>query len=598
MNKRFIKLGLVASLTVGLWTWAAPAAAQKRIDELAPEQSLLVVGAPNVGHAMRQLKEGPLGRLWNQPDVQEATLDMREGLEFMLEMMSMQFGVEPEDIGWPEGTAGLAVFMAMNADLGLELPGLLMVIDFGGRAEKMMPIVDNVMGMMQMEGRVTGKQEIAGRTVYTVVMNTNDDDDDDDFGDDDFDDFDMMMDNPWAGLAGGLQTMLVAPSGNYLLASSDEAVLRETFGKLDGRAGRSVANRPEFQAALRQIEGSEVYAVLMTQGLGSVIEGAGPAMMLMPMIEAPLETIGIGGVKALSVGMDVDHAGALMAQRIGVYMPEGKTGLLKLLDVDSAKGELPAFVGPEAIGYSRYNFRFDGVMGVVREVIAAMPDDVQFMAEDAMMQVGPMIEQMLAGLGPEIHAIQFKADPQPAGGGMNPVMGPLPVDLAGRLWAIRSTNIETLQGMLAMFAPQAGLEQREFLGQTVYSDPMGMVTIGFGGGYLMVGDGSSVEQALRATTQRNLPSLSETPDFKRAIGFLPAGNAIAWGYTDTANAMQSAIAAAGNAAGMGAMGGMGMMMDDLPDLSVLTKHFGPGVWEMRSTPDGFAMHFFSLPAAK
>lgn len=572
----------------------APVDAQQRFDQLAPEKTFVIMGAPDMGAMMNHIQNGPMGEIWNQPEVQDIVHDWMEQLHQAMNQAAEEMDVDPESFAWPTGSVGMAMFLAMNEDLGIELPAVLVSADFGDNMDKIEPLFEKALEKMRADGAIEDERDVLGRNVITFKGAPEPEVDPDD---------------PWAQEMGGMENpmaagfrqMHLARSENHLVLSSNLDALRDVFGKLDGEAGPSVADRDVFRGAMAQIEGNEMYMVVLTEGMGDVLANAGPMAMALPMAMGPLESLGFMNVKAVSMGMNFDRQGTLMAQSMGVYMPGGKAGLMKLFDVESGKGELPAFVGPDAVGYSRYNFRFSGLMDVVRQAIASAPEMLQQEAEPMMMQMGPMLEQLFNSLGPDIHIVTPPAEPQPAGG-MNPMMGNPMASLASGMFAIRNSDPQALQNLLAGFAPQMGLQPRDFLGQTIFADQMGMFSIGLGGGYMFAGPAAAVEQALRATGQENLPSLNSEPNYRQAMGFLPKGNAVAWGYTDTGRQLKNAFQ-------MMQAGPMGMMpmgpgmemppgMGEIPDLTPLAEYFGPGVWEMLSTDDGFVIHSYALPAAR
>lgn len=571
----------------------APLAAQQRFDELAPEKSFLVVGSPNMGSMMDHIQNGPMGDIWNQPEIQELVRGFKDQFEQMIREAADNMQVEEDSFTFPTGSVGMAMFLAMDEDLGIELPAMFAYADFGENMANVQPIFEKALDALRMEGRIEEEREVLGRTVYTFKG---------------AEEPEVDPDDPWADEMGGMDNPFASSMKHFHLARtesqfilcSDLTSLRDVFGKLDGDDTPSLRDRESYRNALGQIEGSEMYVVMLTENMGDLLANAGPMAMMLPMAMGPVESLGFTNVKAISMGMDFSRQGTLMAQSLGVYMPDGKTGLMKLLDVNSAKGEMPAFVGPDSVGYSRYNFNFNGLMEVIRQAIAASPEMLQAEAEPMLMQMGPMLEQLFSTLGPDIHIVTPMAEPQPAGamnpGMMNPMAG-----LASGMYAIRCSDMQGLQNLLGGFAPQLGLQPRDFLGQTIFAEPSGMMSIGLGGGFVFIGNGASVEQALRATGQDNLPSLRGEATFRQAMGFLPAGNAIAWGYTDTGRQMKNIFELI-NAGGPGGMMPMGPDMalppgmDEMPDMTPLAKYFGPGVWELISTDDGFVMHSYALPA--
>src|SRR5690606_32745449 len=145
----------------------APLAAQQRFDELAPEKSFLVVGAPNMGTMMDHIQNGPMGDIWNQPEIQELVQGFKDQFEQMIREAADNMQVEEDAFTYPTGSVGMAMFLAMDEDLGIELPAMFAYADFGEDMAKVQPIFEKALEALRMEGRIEEEREVLGRTVYT-----------------------------------------------------------------------------------------------------------------------------------------------------------------------------------------------------------------------------------------------------------------------------------------------------------------------------------------------------------------------------------------------------------------------------------------------
>ena len=198
------------------------------------------------------------------------------------------------------------------------------------------------------------------------------------------------------------------------------------------------------------------------------------------------------------------------------------------------------------------------------------------------------------------------------------------------LYAVECTKPEQIEQLLAEYAGPLGLEPRDFLGQRIYTlavNPFMMMggpmmppgegdtlSIGFGGGYVMLGTTSVVEDALRATGGGDAPSLGDAPAYRRAIRALPAGGTVAWGLLSVADFVeylneyikimhQQMIEqmeqwdpeAAKEMRGEMRAEALNPLADF--DLGIVKRYLGPVAWQLRSSEDGFVGTYYLLEAS-
>ncbi len=138
-------------------------------------------------------------------------------------------------------------------------------------------------------------------------------------------------------------------------------------------------------------------------------------------------------------------------------------------------------------------------------------------------------------------------------------------------------------------------------------------SIGFGGGYLMIGTTSLVEDALRATGEAGMPSLGDDPAFQQAIRALPAEGVVSWGLANTVGYVEFLK-------DIDLMFRRQMieqmklwnpeyakeMEDELAakppppwrqfDTEILKRYLGPMAWQVQSDPDGFVGTYYLFRA--
>ena len=225
-------------------------------------------------------------------------------------------------------------------------------------------------------------------------------------------------------------------------------------------------------------------------------------------------------------------------------------------------------------------------------------------------QYGPTIEKVCAALGPEVHS-------------MVRITRPMTLDSLKTLYAIESSRPGDVEAVLAEYAAGMGLEARDFLGHRIYSmdfNPMAMgmdgmggegFSIGFGGGYVMIGNTSAVEDGLRASARADMPGLLDDPGYRRAVRALSAPRSVGWG-------VMSVVDYVDYFKNLGTMINDQMLEQmkewdpeyarqmeeefaaepDMPwenfDVKMLDRYMGPISWEIRSRDDGFVVRYMIL----
>jgi hypothetical protein len=373
-----------------------------------------------------------------------------------------------------------------------------------------------------------------------------------------------------------------------------------------------LAEHPDFQAARAQLGPVDGYGVLLLRNLGRLLGGTDPTFMMMQsMVQSML-----GDIRALALGVRFGGPTAMVEETFAVYMPTGPSGLTALLDTGTPRRDVPAFVGPEAIAYSRVNFEFDGVPGFLREVGRANPM-LGPPIEQMLFEHGAMIERVCSNLGPEVHSVALLTRP---------------IDLTSlkTLYVIQSNRPDEIEAVLAGEAPKIGMQPRDFLGHRIYSLPFdpfmaaaGMMpgegegfSIGFGAGYVMLGTTSMVEDGLRSAGEADLPTLADDPVHRRAIGALSETRVVAWGVVDLLDYVEFFVDL-GDLTQRQLIERMAQWDPEyaeemrreleaqppLPweefDVTLLRQYLGPVSWQVQARPDGFVGKYLLLaPAAE
>ena len=576
--------------------------AQVTIERLAPRNSIVVTGVDNFQKSLKAIKSTPLWALWESEEVSEMLHgplgDMHDEFNEALDELDL----DVDDLSWPQGPVGLAIYPGSPNDPESG-PGYLAMADYGIKAMRMNRILEALLDRAREKHDLEiPEQDILGRTVYSINLAELADDSLDldaveqfgEMGMPPMIDPDQLMD--WFSVA------YIVRDGRRFMVSSNLNVLRDALELVDEDGRSGLSDRADFQGAMGQLGETDGYTLVLFRDLARLMPGD-PTVMMAQMFFKQI----VGDIQALGFGVRIGEGDVMIEETVGVYMPNGKTGLTALISHETPQGRAPAFVGPGCMAYSRLNFRFDGVMDFIRD-LGAMNPMIGAQLNPMLEQYGPMIEKVCAALGPEMH-ITVR------------ITRPMTLDSLKTLYAIESSRPGDIEAVLAEYAAGMGLEARDFLGHRIYSMDfnlmaMGMgegmggeeFSIGFGGGYVMIGNTSAVEDGLRASARADLPGLVDNPAYRRAVRSLSAPRSVGWGvmsmvdYVDYfknlgtmlnkqvieqmkewdpeyARQMEQEFA-----------DGPGMPWDDF-DVGMLDRYVGPIAWEIRSLDDGFVVRY-------
>ncbi|MCE2882677.1 MAG: hypothetical protein LW636_10035 [Planctomycetaceae bacterium] len=548
------------NLTIAVCTsfiaFGAHAEERLSIRSLAPEGALLVVGADDFKGTLTRLEGSALGKLWNDPALAEDAKKLRESFEKQLLKAAEEAGVERESMSWP-ASAGLAVMIEVDEELGLPSPQFIFFCDWSDDAEKGAKFVETMFANMEKEATANGAkvsfEEIRGRRVMVSPLDSGEaeagaEDGADDGMDEGMDEF--GMDEPSFGPD---EICMTADKGRMFMTSS-KAGMDMLLGRVDGDRAKAIGDNDKFKSAVDMSGGTQdIYGVLMT-------EAAKPALAAFPqfMLVEPLIGQLFGNIEAWSFGMHVKDG--VLEQSVGIYTPSGKKGLLALADNSTEVKAPPAIVPADAVGYGRINVSFDKVLPVLDEILGGMPAEQAEMIRPQLDIFRPAMGSAFAAMGPEIHMWS------PAPGAEDP-MGLE----SGSVTAISMRPDKDSERAVIDFINllPLGLQSRDFNGRTILSDEFSPFAIGIGGGYMTIGSSQAVEQSMRALDEKDAGGLAADPDFLRAMANMPKNPVVGWSWTDAARQMGMLSQVLPMAMGqMGAMDMGGAGEDEIDPMAV------------------------------
>lgn len=266
----------------------------------------------------------------------------------------------------------------------------------------------------------------------------------------------------------------------------------------------------------------------------------------------------------------------------------------------------PTLLGDDAVIYQRMNVRFSGIMAMIEDIVASLPENEADVIAPMLQQYGPGMTKAFTSIGPEVFTVGRKA--------------PEGVEGMKNFTAIRCTDEKTTNALLATMLPSMGMMPRDFQGQIVYGGEGLGSEIGLGGGALVMGAEAAVEQALRSASDPAMKSLGENPLYRKCLASLAPGEIVGWGYADVPILLdqnRKAVLALDERFESDADDGddedgnsMGVLVPtpfinesmkpalEKIDLAMLNRYFGPLVWDIRSQAKGLQMRAVWLKAVE
>ncbi len=558
-----------------------------RIERIVPGETIFAAGTDSFEKLSAAAQSTPAWKFTETDAVKRLIDRVSKQLDAEGETLDDQLkalGLERDDLVPPKGPVGFAAFLENNEDLAIKQPHWLAVADFGDGADKAQKVLDAVFEKLAKDRSVViAERTIRNRKVRSMPLPTKPEAEQDDF---DF--FGGMPD-----LTGHIDAIHLCRDGERIFLASSLVALEDAIEAADGKPLDSpLAESRDFQASLAQLgENRQAWAVILTPAMQPLIAPlmAGPAAMAEPFIGDLF-----GDIRGYSFGVAFENDERQVRQSIGILIPGEKAGLISLLRESKPSKDVPAHVGPDTIGFSRLNVKFAGVMPIVERIVKGLPPMFAEEAEMQLSQMRPMLEKAFGGMGPELYVVQTLEEPI--------------TDESMRMSVlIRNPDPATMRPMLDMFGPMMGVEPQDFVGQTIYADEFADGAIGLGGGWLVIGDQDSVEGVLRATGQKDLPTVKDEPEFRRGIAALPDAAVVGWGWADTVTAwkgrryesMQNAKMllefAEMQGIGLGDQGDdpLTKFVEELTPEDV-ARYIGPSIWWLQATDDGFRMTMIQL----
>ncbi len=602
MNRITSTLAVSTSFIACLWSSTAFAGDALTIRDIAPDNALLVVGADDIRAMIDSLGPTALGKLWNDPALAEEVKKLKADFEEGLNEAATAAGVDRSAMSWPS-SVGLAVMAEIDEELGLPTTQFVFFCDWSAEAENAAKMLDAMMAEIEKSAKESGTEtkteEIRGRRVLVSKIGGEAADGADEGLDEGLDEGDGMDGMGGMGFGGpdfAPKELCVVSDKGRLFASGSVAAMDMLLARVDGDHSKSVGESTTFKGAMDLAGGTDgVYAVISTEAAQPLL-GIAPQFMLVE----PLIKRFFGDIKAWSFGLQVKDG--ILNQCAGIYVPDGKVGLLSLIDTSSEPKAPPSVVPSDAMSYGRVNVRFDKIVAMIDDAIGGLPEEQAEMIKPQIDMFRPAMSAAFAAMGPEVHVWSTEPD---AGDPMS----------SGTVAAITMKNDKDSASAVSDFINllPLGLQSRDFNGMTILSDEFSPIAVGIGGGYMMLGQVKHVEQGLRSVDAKGEAGLAGDAQFVAALASMPKQPLVGmawWNFgrqiEQSAQMIQGMTDQLGGMAGIddeADIPGIGVGLDDVSGFWTLMKPevvkrcFGDAMLDFTSTKGGFMTRWRLMPAA-
>lgn len=577
---------LSTALVTSGFSASAIAAETITIADIAPVGTFFIMGADATETMCDRFNGNPLGGLWKTEAVQKTLGKAFENARDNMMKELAASGMDLETMSWP-ANLGVAFYSDLDEETGQSKVFMLGYGDWEANAKDADRMMASLLDAWKMDDGIdVDSKEIRGREVMVLTQVGEPDQGDpaDEFGQ--MDDMMMMLGDP-SEMAPDFSTMYMVQDGPRFIMANDLLAVDDALAIFDGDDAKVIASTDDWTKTLKQLDGAEAYAVLLTDPLQDLLAPIfmGPAGMVKPMIGELF-----GDIRGYGFGLSMpeDPSTASMVLTASILAPDDKSGIMGLLLEQDKVGQAPPkVIGDEAIGYGRMNFNFRGLMPLVSKMSAAMPmggDEVDGMVD----QFGPMVTPALESLGPAIHVL---------------------TTASGTTVIIPTNDSQKVQPLLAMLGPGMNLQPRDFLGETMWTgEGMGACVAG---NWLVIGNDKGTEQVIRGLNAGAVDHpISDLQIFTDSVNRMPGGDAVGWGYVNVVEQFASSREMAEQMIGMlNAQGEFGpedangaeKMTEAVVDLMTelkpeeLARFVGPTVWKFSSDDLGWVYRQWFLP---
>ena len=575
-----------------------------KFESMAPKGSSLIISAKDFNATMVRYAESPIGQIMRAPEIASLMVEANKETALKRTESLQDLGIDVDEVPWP-GPSGIAIFVERNEELDALDVGLLVWADYGPRADVAGKVFDAVIRDMEKDsGKSFEQVEIAGGSkAMRIVLPSNEE------GADPQDPQPPSRRRPRGMDALGQITalpeaMFYIRVGSQFFAASSVATLEDAVASASGKPIPCVADTDDWQG-ISTLTGDQDFAIVF---LTAPVQALLAPVFVGPMASAQVAIKEMfGDIRGWAITISDKNDQAILDMAVSAYIPGVKVGMMDLLSDASPIMPPPTLLGDDAVIYQRMNVRFSGIMAMIEDVVASLPESQADAISPMLQQYGPGMSKAFASIGPEVFTVGRKA--------------PEGVEGMKNFTAIRCTDEKTTNALLATMLPSMGMMPRDFQGQILYGGEGLGSEIGLGGGALVMGADEAVEQALRSASDPAVKSLGENPLYRKCLASIAPGEIVGWGYADVPILLdqnRKALLALderfesdsddddadedGNS--MDVLVPTPFVNESMKpalekiDLAMLNRYFGPMVWDIRNQAKGLQMRAVWLKAAE
>lgn len=509
---------LLCPLLCPLLASSAALAQAQRFDSIAPKGSFLVVSARDMHASSERWSSTPMAQLMKAPELAKVVAEAEAESKKEREEAFREMGIDASEMPWP-GPAGLALFTDRNEDLDAAQLGVLAWADYGSRADEASKVVDGLIRYMEKEqGKSFEQVEVAGGLKATRIELPAEEEEAD------------GMPQPPRRRRGmdGIDELLATPEalfylrrGSELFLASTPAALEDAMDAAAGKGRDSIQSSDDWRGLSSMLGDQEVSLMFFTSPVQELLA----PLYIGPMASIPVVMRDLfGDIRGWGIAIGDGGGGdAYLGMAYAAFVPGEKRGLVALLSDATAVSNPPSALGDDAVAFQRVNVRFGGIMQMLEDLVASLPDNEADAIAPTLQQFGPGMTKAFGGLGPEICGASRKA--------------PDGEDGTRSVMVVRCSDEKATNALLATMLPSAGMMPRDFQGQIIYGGDIADVEVGVGAGALVMGTSAEVQQAMRSGADPASKSIGDMPMYRRCLGSIQAGPVVGWGFVDLPTAL-------------------------------------------------------------
>ncbi len=535
-------------------------------EKLLPEDTLVLVTAPDFAKLSQISAATPQGRLWNDPAMKPLKEKfLNKWNEEFLTPLERELDIKTTD--YTRLLQGQLTFaITQNGWKGQdgEEPGLLLLVDAKDKSDQLKKNLADLRKKCSAAGKSVRTEKVRDVDFLVLPISSNDvpktlrkffpkSSQAEQAGDENQPQKPAKKDELVVGQAGSLLVM-----ANSVKAA--EAVI----ARLGGGSAPALADFAPYQAnQLALFRDAPLYAWVNVKAFMNILipvwsqkkeQGQNP-IDIAP--EKVLNALGLSALKTVGATVRQSNEGALMEVFFGI--PESaRQGLFKILAGEAKETKPPAFVPAEAVKFQRW--RIDGqkawatLQQAVEEISPQAINAINFMLDSAntyAREKDPAFDirkNLIGNLGDDIITYEKRrsdaADPLTSGPSLVLVSSANPEQF-----------VAALKGILVLVNQQTAPQEREFLGRKIYSIPLSLpgrpapasgntpvLHYGASSGYVAFStEGSMVEEYFRTSEGSQAKPLREVAGLAEAAQKVTGPASSLFGYENDVETMRATL---------------------------------------------------------